>query len=733
MSWVLFIKWGFDAYFLIVWDLCEYANGLNIWYNARGSAAGSLVAFTLGITNVEPLSHGLIFERFLNPSRVNMPDIDLDFQDDKRATIMQYCAMKYGEDRVSQIITFGTMAARGAIRDVGRVMDIPLSEVDRVTKLIPAIPGKPVSIEEALESETELKQLYDETPYLKELLDTAKQMEGSIRNAGTHACGVIITDKPITNYAPLHRPTSNSDDIPINAVAQFEMSVVDSMGLLKVDFLGLLTLTVMQRACELIEARHGVHLNLDNIPLADSETFNLLGNGQTAGVFQLEGTGMTRYLMQMKPKNVANIIAMVALYRPGPLEFIPSYILRMHGEEEVTYRHPKLENIFSETYGIPIYQEQIMFAAMELAGYTASEADGLRKAIAKKKAEQIIAHRKKFIEGAQDRGIEKEIAEAIFTDWENFARYGFNKSHAADYGIIAVQTAYLKTHYTVEYMTALLSASKNDSAKVALYVADCRAMGIEVLPPDVLRSGWDFTIEDRPDENAAIRFGLGAVKNVGQGPVEVILEARDEKPFKDLNDFVHRVDLRHVGKRALESLIRVGALDEFGSRSALLEAMDRLISVSTSHFRALQAGQMSFFGAIGGIEEQIELPVSFMIDSREQLEWERELLGLYVSDHPLSPYMTALRKKISHSSAELEEAKNRQKVVVAGMITRFRRHETKNGKRMGFVTIEDLQGSMDLVLFPRTWEQYGGKVAVDLVVSVEGRVDKEKGDPKNPG
>ena len=723
-------KMGFDAYFLIVWDLCEYANGLNIWYNARGSAAGSLVAFTLGITNVEPLSHGLIFERFLNPSRVNMPDIDLDFQDDKRATIMQYCAMKYGEDRVSQIITFGTMAARGAIRDVGRVMDIPLSEVDRVTKLIPAIPGKPVSIEEALESETELKQLYDETPYLKELLDTAKQMEGSIRNAGTHACGVIITDKPITNYAPLHRPTSNSDDIPINAVAQFEMSVVDSMGLLKVDFLGLLTLTVMQRACELIEARHGVHLNLDNIPLADSETFNLLGNGQTAGVFQLEGTGMTRYLMQMKPKNVANIIAMVALYRPGPLEFIPSYILRMHGEEEVTYRHPKLENIFSETYGIPIYQEQIMFAAMELAGYTASEADGLRKAIAKKKAEQIIAHRKKFIEGAQDRGIEKEIAEAIFTDWENFARYGFNKSHAADYGIIAVQTAYLKTHYTVEYMTALLSASKNDSAKVALYVADCRAMGIEVLPPDVLRSGWDFTIEDRPDENAAIRFGLGAVKNVGQGPVEVILEARDEKPFKDLNDFVHRVDLRHVGKRALESLIRVGALDEFGSRSALLEAMDRLISVSTSHFRALQAGQMSFFGAIGGIEEQIELPVSFMIDSREQLEWERELLGLYVSDHPLSPYMTALRKKISHSSAELEEAKNRQKVVVAGMITRFRRHETKNGKRMGFVTIEDLQGSMDLVLFPRTWEQYGGKVAVDLVVSVEGRVDKEKGDPK---
>ena len=723
-------KMGFDAYFLIVWDLCEYANELNIWYNARGSAAGSLVAFTLGITNVEPLSHGLIFERFLNPSRVNMPDIDLDFQDDKRATIMQYCATKYGEDRVSQIITFGTMAARGAIRDVGRVMDIPLSEVDRVTKLIPAIPGKPVSIQEALESEQELKKLYDETPYLKELLDTATQMEGAIRNAGTHACGVIITDKPITNYAPLHRSTSNSDDNPINAVAQFEMSVVDSMGLLKVDFLGLLTLTVMQRACALIEERHGVHLNLDNIPLEDEETFFLLGNGQTAGVFQLEGTGMTRYLMQMKPKNVANIIAMVALYRPGPLEFIPSYIRRMHNEEEVTYRHPKLESIFNETYGIPIYQEQIMFAAMDLAGYTASEADGLRKAIAKKKAEQIIMHRQKFIEGAQEREIDKEVAEAIFTDWENFARYGFNKSHAADYGIIAVQTAYLKTHYTVEYMTALLSASKNDSAKVALYVADCRSMGIDVLPPNVQSSGWDFTIEDRPDQSAAIRFGMGAIKNVGQGPVDVILEARDEKPFTDLDDFVHRVDLRHVGKRALESLIRVGALDEYGPRSSLLEAMDRIMSVSTSHFRALQAGQMSFFGVVDGIEEQIELPISFMLDTREQLEWERELLGLYVSDHPLSPFMTALKNKISHSCTELEGAKNRQKVVVAGMITRFRRHETKTGKRMGFVTIEDLQGSLDLVLFPKVWEQYGSQVAVDQVISAEGRVDKENGDPK---
>lgn len=722
---------GFDAYFLIVWDLTQHAIHNNIWYNARGSAAGSLVAYTLGITNVEPLDHGLIFERFLNPSRINMPDIDLDFQDDKRSMMMEYCAAKYGADRVSQIITFGTMAARGAIRDVGRVMDIPLSEVDRVAKLIPAVPGKSVTIKEALETEPEMKAVYEEAPYLKELLDTASHMEGAIRNAGTHACGVIITDEPITNYAPLHRPTSNSDDNPIKAVAQFEMSIVDAMGLLKVDFLGLQTLTIMQRACTLIKERHGIEFNLNNIPLDDPETFALLGTGQTAGVFQLEGTGMTRYLMQMRPQNLANIIAMVALYRPGPLEFIPSYIKRMHGEEKVSYRDPGLEPIFKETYGIPIYQEQIMFAAMDLAGYTASEADGLRKAIAKKKADQIAFHREKFIKGSVDRNIPEDVATAIFTDWENFARYGFNKSHAADYGMIAVETAYLKTHYTVEYMTALLSASKNDSTKVALYVADCRSMGIDVLPPSINSSQWDFSIEDRPDQKPAIRFGLGAIKNVGQSPVELILSAREEGPFKDINEFVHRADLHSVGKRALESMVRVGALDEYGPRAALLDGLDRIVSVSTSHFRALQSGQMSFFGAVEGIDEQIELNDTFLTtDKREQLEWERELLGLYVSDHPLSPYIPILKNKVTHFSAQLEEAANNQKVVVAGLITRFRRHETKNGKRMGFVTLEDLQGSIDLVMFPRVWEQFNELVQMDQVVVAEGRVDAESGDPK---
>ena len=647
---------GFDAYFLIVWDLCRYATSNGVWYNARGSAAGSMVAYTLDITLVEPLTYSLFFERFLNPGRISMPDIDLDFQDDKRGKIMEYCAQHYGTDKVAQIITFGTMGARGAIRDVGRVMDIPLSEVDRVAKAIPNAPGKQVTLAEALSEDVNFQTIHDESDYLRELIDTASQMEGVVRNAGTHAAGVVITDIPMVEYSPLHRPTSGSEDSPIKTVTQFEMNIVDKMGLLKVDFLGLSTLTIMQRACDLINDRHQVCLNLHNIPIDDPETFEFLGKGHTAGVFQLEGNGMTRYLLQMKPQNLDNIIAMVALFRPGPMEFIPSYIKRMHGEEEVSYRHPLLEKVFKDTYGIPIYQEQIMFAAIDMANYTASEADDLRKAISKKNAEAIQKHKTKFVEGAKKNGVAEAIALAIFEDWENFARYGFNKSHAADYGVIAVETAYLKTHYMVEYMTALLSASKNDTAKIAFYVADCRSMGIKVLPPDVNSSGWDFSIEDCEGEAPAIRFGMGAVKNVGEGPVNLIMEARKEGRFKDLNDFMRRVDLRQAGKRTLECLIRVGALDAFGERKALLEVMDNMVSVSSSHFRALQAGQMSFFGTVSGVEESLSLPTVSSLDPREQLEWEKELIGLYVSDHPLSPYLPLLRMKITHFSSELGDA-----------------------------------------------------------------------------
>ncbi len=721
---------GFDAYFLIVWDLCCFAAKNDIWYNARGSAAGSMVAYNLGITLVEPLQHGLIFERFLNPDRVSMPDIDLDFPDDKRAAMMEYCARRYGEDKVAQIITFGTLGARAAIRDVARVMDIPLNEVDRISKMVPNIPGKPVSIQEALEQSSEFKEVYGSAPYLHELIDTASQMEGVVRNAGTHAAGVIITDKPLIEYAPLHRPTSGSEDLPIKMVSQFEMNVVGKLGLLKVDFLGLSTLTIMQRACDLIDQRHGVCYSLQTIPTDDPETFAFLGAGHTAGVFQLEGTGMTRFLVQMKPKSLDHIIAMVALYRPGPLEFIPQYIRRMHGLETVTYRHPSLEAIFADTYGIPIYQEQIMLAVMRLAGYTASESDDLRSAIAKKIKEKLLKHREKFIHGASAQGMPAETAADIFDDWENFARYGFNKSHAADYGVIAVQTAFLKAHYTVEYMTALLSVSKNDTAKVALYVADSRGMGVDVLPPDVNSSSWDFTIEDRPDGKPAIRFGMGAIKNVSSNSVECILKVREKGPFADLNDFARRVDLRSVGKRSLECLIRVGAMDSFGLRKALLEGLDQIISVSGSHHRAAQTGQLTFFGTVEGVEEEIVLPHTNGVDPREQLEWEKELLGLYVSDHPLTPYLSVLRHKITHYSAQLGEAAHQQKVCVAGIVNHFRRIQTKKGDTMAFVTIEDIQGTVELVMFPKTWKKFGDLIEPDVVISVNGKVDAGNGDAK---
>jgi DNA polymerase-3 subunit alpha len=722
---------GFDAYFLIVWDLCMFAKQEGIWYNARGSAAGSMVAFTLDITLVEPLDHGLIFERFLNPSRISMPDIDLDFQDDKRSCMIKYCADKYGHDKVAAIITFGTLGAKAAIRDVGRVMDIPLSEVDQVSKMIPTIGSKPASIVEALAGINELRELYDSTPYLKELIDTAQHMEGVVRNVGTHAAGIVISDQAIDEYVPLHRPTSNSEDTPVKTVTQYEMAHLDALGLLKVDFLGLATLTIMARACDLIRNRHGVDLNLENIPIDDPATFEFLGTGHTAGVFQLEGTGMTRYLTQMQPKNLAHIIAMVALYRPGPLQFIPDYIKRMHGEEPVKYRHKALEPIFNETFGIAIYQEQIMFAAMEIAGYLASEADGLRSAISKKKIKEIPYHREKFVKGAVSRGVmDQETAEQIFKDWEEFANYGFNKSHAADYGVIAVKTAYLKKHYPVEYMTALLSATKNETEKVAQYVLDCRDLGIEVLPPDLISSEWDFSIEDLADGNSVIRFGLGAVKNVGQGPVQVIMDARTKGEIKTINDFVQMVDLRAVGKRAMESIVRVGSLDRFGKRRSILDALDRLVAVSSSHFRAAECGQLSIFGLVEDVTEEIVLPDVPEHNPRELLEWEKDLIGMYVSAHPLTPYRDFLRKKATHSSVQLGSVKNKGSVTVVGMVTRFRKHLTKSGNDMGFVTMDDLFGSMELVVFPNVWKSARDLIETDKILIVDGKVDSANGDPK---
>jgi len=715
---------GFEEYFLIVWDLCRHAREKNIWYNARGSAAGSLVAFALWITSVEPIRHKLMFERFLNPDRVTMPDIDLDFQDDRRADMMEYCNEKYGADKVAQIITFGTMGARGAIRDVGRVMNIPLPEVDRVAKIIPGPQqGKTPSIAETLEKSPELRAVYESSDQMKKLIDTASRMEGGIRSVGTHAAGVIISDAPITEYLPLHRPTGQNEDLPIKSVAQYDMDGINDLGLLKVDFLGLVTLTLMAKACELIEARHGRKLNLENIPTDDPEVYRYISEGHTVGMFQLEGSGMTSRIMQMQPTELEHLIAMIALFRPGPMDSIPEYIDRMHGRKPVKYAHEKLKPILEETYGHAVYQEQVMQAAIVLAGYSPADSDKLRSAISKKKEKEIAAHRVQFIEGAVRNGIARKDAESIFTDWEGFAHYGFNKSHAADYGVIAVQTAYLKYYYPVEYMTALVSAWKNDIDKCALYVAESKAMGLDVLPPDVNTSGYDFVIEDRHDQNAAIRFGLGAVKNVGQAPVDLIIAARGDRSFSSITDFARRVDLRQVGKRPLECLIKVGALDGFGPRHALLNSLEQLVSVSAAHFRAVELGQLTLFSGAQEPGAEVKLFAGSAADHNEQLEWEKELLGLYVSDHPLNTYMSLINDQITHLANQLEELNNKEAVVVGGLVKKARPILTKKQQDMGFVTLEDNTGEIDLVIFPSVWETSGSQIESGVLLLVKGKVD----------
>ena len=719
---------GFAAYFLIVWDLCRFSRERGIWYNARGSAAGSIIAYCLDITMVEPLEHDLIFERFLNPDRVSMPDIDLDFQDDRRYELLQYTSQKYGSDKVAQIITFGTLGARAAIRDVGRVLNVDLNQkVDPVAKTLPNIPGKPITIAQALEDVAEFREKYDEDEEVQKMVDTARGLEGVVRNAGTHAAGVVITDKPIIEYIPLHRPTKGSgEDSPISAMTQFEMEILDGLGLLKVDFLGLRSLTIMARACEFIKQRHGVDYNINNIPTDDPAIYDLVSRGDVAGVFQVEGTGMRRFLIDMKPKKLDHIIAMISLYRPGPIEFIPSYIKRFHNEEPITYRHPLLEPILKDTYGITVYQEQLMRAAVSMGGYTAAEADVLRKIVSKKKGDDMIKQRQKFANGCVKNGIDETTANLIFDDWEEFARYGFNKSHGADYAVICAQTAYLKAYYRVEYMTALLTAEKGDTAKVAMYVTDARKGGVPVLPPDVNYSGLDFTIEDQADGKSVIRFGLGAIKNVGEGPVAEIMQARSEGgTFKSLDDFCQRVDLRIVSKRALECLIKVGAMDSLGNRSQMLAGIDSIISASSAAHKADDVGQFDLFSAAGSqMMIRVSLPKKVSeIDLKEKRKFEKDLMGAYVSDHPLMARIDEVQSVVTAYSGDIGEELNGRAVTLAGQITHIRPHTTQTQKAMAFVTMEDLQGTLDLVIFPKTWTDVRDWLEVDQIVFVTGKVD----------
>ncbi len=770
---------GFDTYFLIVWDLCQFALNADIWWNVRGSGAGSVVAYALQITNIDPLKYDLIFERFLNPARVSMPDFDLDFPDDRRHEMIEYSVRKYGKDKCAAIITFGTLGGRAAVRDVGRTLGIPLDQVNQVSRLVPAAGGKGASLKKLLFDDAaaeswpietaELRNHYKSNPQFQELLNNAIKLEGQTRHASTHAAGIIISDKPIWEYAPLHRPTKGDATGPIQQVVQFDMNIAESIGLLKVDFLGLATLSIMRRACEFIEQRHGHKLHLSNIPYerahdepeVDADIFKayeLIQSGQTVGVFQVEGTGMKRMLQEMQPSEFEHIIAAISLYRPGPMEYIPTYIKRMHGEEEVAYHHEKQEPILNNTYGIIVYQEQIMRTASDLAGYSPGEADLMRRAVSKKKAKEIERHKKIFIDGATNNGVDVASAEKIYSDIEFFARYGFNKSHASDYAVITVQTAYLKAHYPVEYMCALLEVEFDDPNKVPIFITECRQLGIDVLQPDINHSGAKFTIEQNPKNSHlppddhrhwAIRVGFGAIKNVGLSAVEQILEEREENGlFKSLDDLCERVNLRSLNRRVIECLAKVGCFDELVRPIAPehpreivthKEVIDRMIGISGQIHKAAEVGQMSMFGMMVAPSSSKmaknsvlkPLPNIGTVNPRIRLDDEKELLGIYISEHPLQQIATAVGKSITHFCGDVGEDEVGQTVVIAGLLSSLRAIITKKGKPMAFLKLEDLQGSMEVVVFPRVYEKVKEILIEDKILLVRGKVDTGRGDSAN--
>jgi len=690
---------NYASYFLIVWDFVRFARDQQIAVGpGRGSAAGSLVAYALGITGIDPLKYGLLFERFLNPERVSLPDIDIDFCFERRGQVIDYVFRKYGHERVAQIATFGTMAARAAVRDVGRAMGLTYAEVDRVAKMIP--PELGMTIEKAITQNPELEDLYRTDKTVQKLLETARRLEGMPRHASVHAAGVVISKDKLTKYVPLYK---TSDGV---VATQFSKDAVEALGLLKMDLLGLRTLTVIGDAVRMIREHYGVSIDITKIPLNDPATYTLLGNGDTTGVFQLESSGMRNLLRELKPEVFEDVIALVALYRPGPLGsgMVEDFIRRKHGQLPVEYDHPVLEPILKDTYGVILYQEQVMRIASDLAGFSLAEADLLRRAMGKKKPEIIAGLRSQFVEGAVRRGVDADTAGKIFDKMEYFAGYGFNKSHSAAYALVAYQTAYLKANYPQAFMAALLTSVKDNTDKIAVYVEECRRLGINVLPPDVNESGKDFTLVHN-----GIRFGLAAVKNVGDSAVEAILEARQKGgPFRDVMDFCRRLDFRVVNKRVLESLIKAGALASLGaSRAQLMAILDYIIQVGQRTHKQNDTAQLSLFN--NWVEEAAPavLPLHSVPEwtRRDILAAEKETLGLYISGHPLEDYRLLLRAATTANIDEIRKMAEGRDVIIGGLVTSVRRISTRRGDPMAFGMIEDLSGSIEAIFFPRVyWE-----------------------------
>ena len=712
----IILKMGFAGYFLIVADFIEYALNHDIAVGpGRGSAAGSLVAYCLNITNIEPIKYGLLFERFLNPDRISMPDIDIDFCINGRDQVIQYVADKYGRNNVSQIITFGTMKARGVIRDVGRTLNVPLSEVDRIAKLVPEGPG--VKLDRAIREEPELKSLENGTGTSRKLLSISRSLEGLARHASTHACGVVISDRPLTEYLPLYKGSKGE------IMAQFTMDKVEKLGLIKFDFLGLKTLTVLKEALKLIEASTGVKIDLNRISLEDKGTYRLCADGKTTGVFQLESSGMKELLRKLSPEIFEDIIALVALYRPGPLgsNMVDDFINGKHGKIRVSYFLPQLKPILKETYGVILYQEQVMKIAQVLANYTMAEADELRKAVGKKKPEVMARHRARFINGAKENGVSADMAEKLFGLIEKFGGYGFNKSHSAAYAMIAYHTAYLKAHYPVQFMCALLTQDMGNQDKTIKNIAECRAMGIEILPPDVNESLADFSVvEDQ------IRFGLAAVKNVGQKAVEMLIEERDKHGrFKGLLDFCRRMEGSKVNRRVLEGLIQCGAFDfTHAFRSRLFEGLDDALKLCGAKH---DPNQLNMFGSLdlgegeaGGLLELPELPEW---EEKEKLRREKEALGFYITGHPLEGFQKAIKRFATCLVNDLPTQNDKDQVKLAGVVESLKLKRTKRGDKMAIMYLEDLTGSTEVVVFPDVFTEAAPLLKGDEPLLVSGSVE----------
>jgi DNA polymerase-3 subunit alpha len=707
---------NFPGYFLIVWDVVNFAKSNGILVGpGRGSAAGSLVAYALGITNIDPLQYDLLFERFLNPERVTMPDIDIDFCFERRGEIIEYLSKKYGQEHVAQITTFGTMAAKAAVRDVGRVLQIPLPEVDKVAKLIPNELG--ITLNKALEIAPELKQLYDTESWVKELIELAKEVEGLPRHASTHAAGVVLSKDELINYLPVQK---SSDGI---ITTQFPMGVVEEIGLLKLDVLGLRTLTVIGQVVDFVQENRGIKIDIEKIPLDDQKTYEMLGKGDSKGVFQLESDGMRSILKNLKPQKFNDLIALVALYRPGPLGsgMVEDFIKRKHGEISVEYLHSKLEPILKDTYGVILYQEQVMRIASDLAGFTLGQADLLRRAMGKKKPEIIAKQKQVFIEGCIKNHIDAEVAEKIFDLMAYFAGYGFNKSHSAAYALVAYQTAYLKANYPQEFMAALLSSVMGNIEKNTNYIDECKRLGIEILPPDVNESNLDFVVKGQK-----IRFGLAAIKNVGENTIKAIIKARDEKGrYTSLVDFCSRVDVSFLNKRALESLIKCGAFNSFKiPRSQLLAIVDEAVEIGQKRQKDEKSGQLSLFGGeLSSSLFEIKIPPLDEFAQSDILAMEKETLGLYLSGHPINDYIANLRSQVSHNVEEINLKMDGSTVILGGVISKTRRTVTKRGEAMAYATLDDSTGAIDLIIFPSAFKESMDLIKEDKVVKIEGRIN----------